>query len=69
MSVHTYLGGLELTVMPALLRLGEDAYGVPISEEIERQIDRPIVRGGPRTAESRRSAVRGLGPSHGRALG
>jgi len=45
MSNHTYLGGLELTVMLALLRLGEDAYGVPISREIERQSGREVALG------------------------
>jgi hypothetical protein len=33
MREHTYLGGLELTVMLALLRLGEVAYAVPLSQE------------------------------------
>jgi DNA-binding PadR family transcriptional regulator len=45
MSEHTYLGGLELTVMLALLRLGEDAYGVPIAQEIERQTGREVALG------------------------
>jgi PadR family transcriptional regulator, regulatory protein PadR len=45
MSEHTYLGGLELTVMLALVRLGEDAYGVPISREIERQTGREVALG------------------------
>ena len=45
MSDHTYLGGLELTVILALLRLGEDAYGVPISREIERQSGREVALG------------------------
>jgi DNA-binding PadR family transcriptional regulator len=31
-----YLGELELMVLLAVIRLGEDAYGVPISQEIER---------------------------------
>jgi PadR family transcriptional regulator, regulatory protein PadR len=44
MSEHS-LGGLELTVMLALLRLGEDAYGVPISREIERQTSREVALG------------------------
>src|SRR5258706_15873042 len=45
MSDHTYLGGLELTVMLALMRLGKDAYGVPISREIERQSGREVALG------------------------
>src|SRR5579862_1953342 len=34
------LGHFELIVMLAVLRLGEDAYGVPISSEIEETIGR-----------------------------
>jgi PadR family transcriptional regulator, regulatory protein PadR len=45
MTGHTYLGGLELTVILALMRLGEDAYGVPISREIERQSGREVALG------------------------
>jgi len=45
MSGRTYLGGLELTVLLALLRLGEDSYGVPISREIERQTGRDVALG------------------------
>jgi PadR family transcriptional regulator, regulatory protein PadR len=45
MSEQINLGGLELTVMLALLRLGEDAYGVPISREIERQTGREVALG------------------------
>jgi hypothetical protein len=35
MAKRDYLGNLELIVMLALMRLREDAYGVPISREIE----------------------------------
>jgi PadR family transcriptional regulator, regulatory protein PadR len=35
MGRREYLGEFELTVMLALLRAGEDAYGVPIAREIE----------------------------------
>jgi PadR family transcriptional regulator, regulatory protein PadR len=45
MSEQINLGGLELTVMLAVLRLGEDAYGVPISREIERQTGREVALG------------------------
>jgi PadR family transcriptional regulator len=45
MSDHTYLGGLELAVMLALVRLGEDAYDVPIAQEIERQTEREVALG------------------------
>ena len=39
------LGDFELMVMLALLRLGDDAYGVPISREIERQSGREVALG------------------------
>jgi DNA-binding PadR family transcriptional regulator len=43
MGKREYLGEFELTVMLALLRLGEDAYGVPIAREIEASSDREVV--------------------------
>jgi PadR family transcriptional regulator, regulatory protein PadR len=36
------LGEFELTVILALLRLGEEAYGVPIAREIEVSADREV---------------------------
>jgi DNA-binding PadR family transcriptional regulator len=43
---HTnYLGEFELLVMLAVLRLGENAYGVPISREIEEQTGRDVAFG------------------------
>jgi PadR family transcriptional regulator PadR len=45
MSQRTHLGEFELTVMLALLRLGENAYGVPISREIQRQCGREAALG------------------------
>jgi PadR family transcriptional regulator PadR len=76
MTGHTYLGGLELTVILALMRLGEDAYGVPISREIERQSGREVALGSVYAALERLqdkglvsshqgepTAVRGGGPS------
>jgi PadR family transcriptional regulator len=45
MSERTHLGELELVVMLALLRLGENAYGVPISREIELQSGREVALG------------------------
>lgn len=35
MSKRGYLGTFELTVMLVLIRLGENAYGLPIAQEIE----------------------------------
>ncbi|HXN24407.1 MAG TPA: PadR family transcriptional regulator [Candidatus Dormibacteraeota bacterium] len=45
MGKRTQLGELELIVMLALLRLGENAYGVPISREIEQQSGREVALG------------------------
>jgi DNA-binding PadR family transcriptional regulator len=45
MGERTHLGELELIVMLALLRLGENAYGVPISREIEQQCGREVALG------------------------
>jgi PadR family transcriptional regulator PadR len=42
MRRREYLGSFELMVLLAVLRLGEDAYGVPISREIERESGRPV---------------------------
>ena len=40
-----YLGEFELLVMLAVVRLGEVAYGVPISREIERHTGRDVAYG------------------------
>jgi PadR family transcriptional regulator PadR len=45
MSKPSYLGEFELLVMLAVIRLGEDAYGVPISREIEQQTGRDVAFG------------------------
>jgi PadR family transcriptional regulator PadR len=45
MGGRTHLGDVELIVMLALLRLGENAYGVPISSEIELQSGREVALG------------------------
>src|ERR1700722_16680687 len=45
MPKRNYLGGFELMVMLALMRLGEDAYGVPISREIEQRSGREVALG------------------------
>jgi DNA-binding PadR family transcriptional regulator len=46
MRKREYLGEFELTVMLALLRLGEDAYGVSIAREIEASSDREVAIAG-----------------------
>jgi DNA-binding PadR family transcriptional regulator len=38
------LGGLEHLILIALLRLGPDAYGVPIVDELKRHTRRPVLR-------------------------
>jgi DNA-binding PadR family transcriptional regulator len=38
-----YLGNFELMVLLALMRLGEDAYGVTIARELEKQTGREVV--------------------------
>ena len=43
MSQHG-LGEFEQLVLLAILQLGDDVYGVPIVEEIERRTGRPVVR-------------------------
>lgn len=40
-----YLGELEQIVLLAVLRLGNDAYAIPILEEIAGQTDRRLSRG------------------------
>jgi PadR family transcriptional regulator PadR len=38
-----YLGNFELMLLLALLRLGKDAYGVTIAQELEEQTGREVV--------------------------
>lgn len=45
MSRLQRLGESELLVMLTILRLGDDAYGVPISREIERRTGRTVAFG------------------------
>jgi PadR family transcriptional regulator, regulatory protein PadR len=45
MSRQGYLGEFELMVLLALMRLGEDAYGVPIAREIEQRTKREVALG------------------------
>jgi len=42
MPRQTLLGGVELLVLLALIRLGDDAYGVPIADEIEASSGRAV---------------------------
>ena len=43
MRKGAYLGQFELIVLLALMRLGDDAYGVTIAEELEQQTGREVV--------------------------
>jgi DNA-binding PadR family transcriptional regulator len=45
MRKRDYLGSFELMVMLALIRLGENAYGVPISREIAERTGREVALG------------------------
>jgi PadR family transcriptional regulator PadR len=45
MSKRIYLGEFELMVMLVLIRLDEEAYGVPISTELQRITGREVALG------------------------
>ena len=45
MAVQSSLTGFELVVMLAVIRLGDEAYGVPISEAIEESTGSEVVLG------------------------
>jgi len=45
MSKRSYLGEFELMILLALIRLEEDAYGVPISKELQRTTGREVALG------------------------
>jgi len=63
MPKRSNLGDFELMVMLALMRLGDDAYGVPISREIEQQSGREVALGSVYAALERLEA-RGMVSSH-----
>ena len=42
MSERSYLGEFELMLLLAVIHLGDDAYGVPISRELEANRGRPV---------------------------
>jgi PadR family transcriptional regulator, regulatory protein PadR len=48
-----YLGEFEQIVLLAILRLGDDAYAIPIREEIEGRTGRNVARGALYTALER----------------
>ena len=45
MRRREFLGGFELLVLLALIRLGDEAYGVPISDAIEESSGREVALG------------------------
>ena len=52
----SYLGEFEQLVLLAILRLGDDAYAVPVRDEIERRARRSVARGALYTALERLEA-------------
>lgn len=48
-----YLGEFEQMVLLAILRLGDDAYAIPLREEIEARTGRQVARGALYTALER----------------
>ena len=44
MNKITYLGELEQMILLAILRLGDDAYGMSIREELETRVGRELTR-------------------------
>ncbi len=55
-----YLGEFEQIVLLAILRLGEDAYAIPVREEIEARTGRAVSRGALYTALERLEAKKCL---------
>lgn len=45
MSDRSYLGELELMLLLAVIHLGEEAYGVPISRELEKYRGKDVALG------------------------
>jgi DNA-binding PadR family transcriptional regulator len=55
-----YLGEFEHIVLLAILRLGDEAYAIPIREEIEERTGRAVARGALYTALERLETKRFL---------
>jgi DNA-binding PadR family transcriptional regulator len=45
MSSHTYLGELELILLLTIIRLGDEAYGVPLTRELALHRGREVAVG------------------------
>jgi DNA-binding PadR family transcriptional regulator len=63
-----YLGEFEQIVLLAALRLGRDAYAIPIREEIEARTGRTVARGALYTALDRLEAKRCVNSALGTPL-
>jgi DNA-binding PadR family transcriptional regulator len=50
---ETYLGEFEQIVLLAILRVGDEAYAIPVREEIEKRTGRTVARGALYTALDR----------------
>src|SRR5207302_471420 len=57
MTKKDQLGNFELMVMLAFIRLGDNAYGVPISEELEKRTGRDVAIGSVYAALERLEAI------------
>lgn len=55
-TLPVYLGEFEQIALLAILRLGEDAYAIPVREEIEARTGRDVARGALYTALERLEA-------------
>jgi PadR family transcriptional regulator PadR len=65
MKTQSYLSDFELVAMLVLLRLGDNAYGVPIAREIEEQTQREVKLGSVYAALERPIAeIRSSAPRH-----
>jgi DNA-binding PadR family transcriptional regulator len=60
-----FLGGFELLVLLALIRIGEDAYGVPIAKAIEESSGRNVALGSVYVALERLEAKGFVRPERG----
>jgi PadR family transcriptional regulator len=65
MSERSYLGEFEIMILLAVIHLGDEAYGVPISRELERHRGRDVSVGSVYAALERLEAKRLVASSLG----